>query len=55
MAQFSVIYEGLVRQEYVVEAETAEEAREKWSDTEPVSSEVIEGNVTEVIEDTDED
>lgn len=55
MAQFTVIYEGRVREEHSVEAESAEEAREKWSDTEPVSSEVIDGEVTEVIEDTDED
>lgn len=49
MAQFTVIYEGRVREVYSVEAESAEEAREKWSDTEPVSSEVIDGEVTEVI------
>ena len=49
MAQFTVIYEGRVREVYSVEAESAEEAREKWSDTEPVSSEFIDGEVTEVI------
>lgn len=55
MAHFTVVYEGRVREVYSVEAESAEEAHEKWSDTEPEISEAIDGAVTEVIEDTDED
>lgn len=49
MPEFTVIYEGRIREEYTVEAETEEEAREKWSDTEPVVSEVIDGEVVEVV------
>jgi len=47
---FHVTYEGRVKETYVVEAETAEEAAEKWSDYEPTSSEVIDGSVVEIEE-----
>lgn len=55
MAHFTVVYEGRVREVYSVEAGSVEEAYEKWSDTEPEISEAIDGAVTEVTEDTDED
>ena len=45
---FHVTYEGRVRETYVVEAETSEEAMEKWFDYEPISSEVVDGSVVEV-------
>lgn len=54
MPEFTVIYEGRVREQYVVEAATEEEARQKWSDTEPEVSEVIDGEVTEVIREEDQ-
>lgn len=47
---WTVIYEGTVREEYRVMAASEEEARERWSDEEPVNSEVIDGDVTEVME-----
>lgn len=55
MPEFTVIYEGRVREEYAVTAATAEEARQKWSDTEPVSSEVTDGEVTEVIREEEDE
>lgn len=51
MKTYSVIYEGRVREVYSVEAESAEQAREIWSDFDPVSSEVIDGDIIEVDED----
>ncbi|GAB3192009.1 hypothetical protein [Nesterenkonia suensis] len=54
MPEYTVIYEGTVREQYLVEADSEEEAREKWSDNPPMSSEMIDGEVTEVIrEDAD--
>lgn len=50
MKEFLVIYEGRVREVYTVPANTEEEAREVWSDFEPDSSEVIDGEVVEVEE-----
>ncbi len=49
MAEFTLIYEGRVREQYSVEAETEEEAREKWSEEKPFISEVIDGGIVEVI------
>lgn len=48
MPTFEVVYEGTVREVYSVEAENEEEARNKWSDCEPDSSEVTDGEVVEV-------
>lgn len=47
---YTVIYEGTVREVYAVAASSEEEAREKWSDQEPDYSEVIDGHVTDVME-----
>lgn len=47
---YTVIYEGTVRETYSVEAESEEEARQKWCDYDPISSEVIDGAVREVLE-----
>lgn len=54
MAEFTVIYVGRVREQYSVEADTEEEARNKWSDGEPFISEVIDGGVVEVIKEDDD-
>jgi len=54
MSSYIVIYEGTIREEYVVEADSPEHARQIWSDFDPVSSEVIDGEVTEVLEDEDD-
>lgn len=54
MPDFTVIYEGRVREQYHVEAETEEEARRTWSDLEPAMSEVIDGSVVEVIKEDDD-
>ncbi len=50
MPFYEVIYEGTVREIYSVEADSEEEARKKWSDNEPVQSEVIEGDVVDIRE-----
>ena len=50
MKQWTVVYEGRVRETYLVEAETESEAREKWSDYEPDTSEVLDGAVVSVEE-----
>ena len=55
MPEFTVIYEGRVREQYSVEAATEDEARQKWSDEEPFISEVIDGTVTEVIREEEDD
>lgn len=55
MPEFEVTYEGRVREVYFVEADTAEEAREKYSDQEPYSSEVLDGGVVSVGEATDDE
>lgn len=47
---FTVVYEGTVHEIYTVVAESEEEARAIWSEEEPDSSEVIDGEVIEVIE-----
>lgn len=54
MPEFEVTYEGTVRETYYVEAETAAEAREKFSEGELYRSEVLEGSVTSV-EEVDDD
>ena len=54
MKEYVVIYEGTIREEYHVVANSEEEAREKWADVEPVNSEVIDGAVTDVMDLTDE-
>jgi hypothetical protein len=46
--EYLVTYEGSVRETYCVIAESEAEAREKWSDTEPMSSEVTDGEVTSI-------
>lgn len=48
MKDYAVVYEGTVRQVYIVEAESEDEAREKWSGSYLASSEMIEGGVVEV-------
>lgn len=50
MKNFELTYEGRVREVYHVQAEAEAEAREKWMDTEPVSSEVIDGEIVTVEE-----
>lgn len=54
MPEFTVIYEGRVREQYSVEADTEEEAREKCSDTEPTMSEVIDGSIVKVTREDDD-
>lgn len=51
MSTYIVIYEGTVREQYIVEADSPEHARQIWSDFDAVSSEVIDGEVTDVWED----
>jgi hypothetical protein len=48
VSEYEVIYEGRVREVYIVAASSAAEAREKWCDTEPVISEVVDGSVVQV-------
>lgn len=48
MALYEVIYKGTVRESYLVDADSEDEALENWSDHEPVNSEVIDGGPTEV-------
>lgn len=48
MPTYEVIYEGTCREVYLFDAESEAEAREKWSDFEPMVSELIDGEVTEV-------
>lgn len=55
MPEFEVTYEGRVREIYFVEADTAEEARVKYSDLEPYSSEVLDGGVVSVEEAIEDD
>lgn len=50
MKNYELIYEGRVREVYSVTAETQDEARGKWMDSEPVSSEVIDGEIVKVSE-----
>lgn len=53
MKNFELIYEGRVKEVYSVMAETEEEAREKWMDSNPVSSEVIDGEIVKVSEENE--
>ena len=46
--EYIVTYEGTIREKYVVVVESEDEARELWSDNEPVSSEIIDGAVERV-------
>lgn len=55
MSEFTLIYEGRIREQYIVEAETEEEARDKWSDTEPFISEVVDGGIVEVFEESNDE
>lgn len=48
MPEFELTWTGEIQETYLVEAETEEEAREKWSDTRPVSSESYGGKITDV-------
>ena len=48
--EFEVVYISTVREVYYVEAESEEEARQAWSDDEPLSSEAIAGAVESVRE-----
>lgn len=48
MPTYEVIYEGTLREVYLVDAESEAEAREKWLDSEPIASEAFDGEVTEV-------
>lgn len=50
MKSFELIYEGRVREVYNVMAESEDEARAKWMNSEPVVSEVVDGEITEVKE-----
>lgn len=51
---YMVIYEGTFREVYIVNAASEDEARMNWSDSEPVISEAIDGEVVEVKVATDE-
>lgn len=53
MKTYEVIYEGTVRETYLVEANSEDEARENWHrlSDHPLSSEMIDGEVTIVRED----
>jgi hypothetical protein len=53
MAQFEAVYEGQVREVYIVEAETMAEAEEAWPDGWLASSEVYDGDVVSIEEVTD--
>jgi len=48
MAEYRVTYIGTVREVYVVDAESEADARARWAEFEPTSSEVIEGEVVRV-------
>lgn len=50
MATYEVIYEGTVREVYLVEAGSKDEALAMWSDEEPYSSEVIDGAPISAVE-----
>ncbi|MCT2357059.1 hypothetical protein M3G54_01605 [Brevibacterium casei] len=51
MSEYRVVYEGRVREIYIVEAENEAEARERWSDFEPEASDVFDGEIVEVTQD----
>lgn len=48
MTVYEVIYEGTVRETYLVDADSEDEALENWTEHGPVISEAIDGEVTEV-------
>lgn len=48
MSEYQVIYEGTIREVYIVEADSEDEARDKWPEEMPVHSEVTDGEVTGV-------
>lgn len=50
MKEFELEWIGEVREIYVVEADTEEEARENWHETEPVHSEAYGGAIKNVRE-----
>lgn len=50
MPEFEIVYEGQVREVYVVIADSEEEAREVWPDGWLASSEVYDGEVIRVEE-----
>ncbi|QDK01384.1 hypothetical protein SEA_WATERT_115 [Microbacterium phage WaterT] len=51
MKEYVVIYEGTIRETYLVTANSEDEAREIWSDFDAMSSEMIDGEVVDVVED----
>lgn len=53
MKTYLVTYEGTVRETYLVEANSEAEARENWHKVSdhPISSEMIDGEVTSIQED----
>lgn len=52
---WKVIYEGTVREVYLVSASSKGDALYNWSDQEPDFSESIDGRVTDVMEVTDDE
>ena len=48
--EFEVVWIGTVREVYLVEAESEDEAREIWVHDEPFSSEPLDGDVVSVRE-----
>lgn len=50
MAQFEIVYEGQVRETYIVDADSREEAERIWPDGWLAQSEVYDGEVVSVEE-----
>lgn len=50
MKNYELIWEGTVREVYSVMAESEDEARRKWMNSEPVVSEALDGEITDVNE-----
>lgn len=48
LRSYEVIWEGRVREIYVVDAHTEDEARDLWVGTQPVQSEAFDGEIVEV-------
>jgi hypothetical protein len=55
MPDFEVVYEGRIREIYYVTADSVSEARENWSNYDPVISEVTDGEAVLVEEVTDDE
>lgn len=50
MPEFEIVYEGRVREIYVITADSEEEARLNWVDADLAQSEVYDGEVISVEE-----